>query len=132
PGLALPPIYVAGLWVAVVVGTLFLAGYVSSMAAEVRRTSNALTATQLALAREQQLSAVGGLAAAAAHELGSPLATIAVTVTELSREISSDSPLGDDLRILQEEVDRCREILAELGRAPDSGDPGGPMDSAML
>ena len=132
PGLALPPIYVAGLWVAVVVGTLFLAGYVSSMAAEVRRTSDALTATQLALAREQQLSAVGGLAAAAAHELGSPLATIAVTVKELSREIPPDSPLGDDLRILQEEADRCRKILAELGRAPDSGDPGGPMDTAML
>ncbi|MDG2269166.1 MAG: hypothetical protein P8M28_01975, partial [Alphaproteobacteria bacterium] len=61
PGLQLPVPYIIGLWVAVVVGTLFMTGYIGSVAGEGRRMSDALTATQLALAREQQLSAVGGL-----------------------------------------------------------------------
>lgn len=131
-GLRLPVLYIAGLWTAVVVGTLFLAGYIGSVAGEARRMSDALNATQLALAREQRLSALGGLAAAAAHELGSPLATIAVTTKELSREIAVDDPLADDVRILQAEADRCREILADLGRTPDAEDPGDPLATAML
>lgn len=131
-GLELPVFYIGGLWTAVVVGTLFLGGYIGSVAGEGRRMSDALTATQLALAREQQLSALGGQAAAAAHELGSPLATIAVTAKELTREIPPDSEFADDVRILQAEVDRCRDILAELGRAPDVADPGDPFTTALL
>jgi len=125
-GLELPGLYVWGLWAAVVIGTLFLAVYAGSLAAEGRRMSNALSATQLALAREQQLSAVGGLAAAAAHELGSPLSTILVTATELSREMPEDNPYAEDINILRAEAYRCREILAELALQPatdDSGDP---------
>lgn len=132
PGLRLPAFYIGGLWVAVAVGTLFMGGYIGSIAAEGRRMSNALTATQLALAREQQLSAVGGLAAAAAHELGSPLSTIAVTVKELSREMPGDSPFADDIEILQVEADRCRDILGEIGRAPEAADPGDPFATGLL
>lgn len=131
-GLALPVFYVGGLWAAVVIGTLFLAGYIGSVAGEGRRMSDALTATQLALAREQQLSALGGQAAAAAHELGSPLATIAVTAKELTREMPADGEFSEDVRILQEEADRCRDILAELGRAPEIADPDDPFTVAML
>jgi len=132
PGLRLPDLYILGLWIAVVVGTLFITGYIGSVAGEGRRMSDALTATQLALAREQQLSAVGGLAAAAAHELGSPLATIAVTVKELSREMPPDNPFTDDIRILQQEVDRCRDILTEIGRAPEQSDPDDPFNTGLL
>ncbi len=121
-GLKLPGLYVWGLWAAVVTGTLFLAVYADSLAAEGRRMSNALSATQLALAREQQLSAVGGLAAAAAHELGSPLSTILVTATELSREMPEDGPYAEDITILQAEAYRCREILAELAVQPATDD----------
>lgn len=131
-GLELPVFYIGGLWTAVVLGTIFLGGYIGSVAGEGRRMSDALTAIQLALAREQQLSALGGLAAAAAHELGSPLATIAVTAKELTREIPPDSEFADDVRILQAEADRCRDILAELGRAPDVADPGDPFAIALL
>ena len=63
--------------------------------------SNALSASQLALAREQQLAALGGLAAAAAHELGSPLGTIAVVSGEIARELSTDNPLYDDVQLLK-------------------------------
>ena len=131
-GLELPGLYVWGLWAAVVIGTLFLAVYAGSLAAESRRMSNALSATQLALAREQQLSAVGGLAAAAAHELGSPLSTILVTATELSREMPEDGPYAEDINILRVEAGRCREILAELALQPATGDKGDPFARTLL
>ncbi len=131
-GLVLPVFYIGGLWAAVVIGTLFLAGYIGSVAGEGRRMSDALAATQLALAREQQVSALGGLAAAAAHELGSPLATIAVTAKELTREMPPHGEFSEDIRILQEEADRCRDILAALGRTPEAVDPDDPFAEAML
>ena len=82
---------------------------------------DALAATQLALAREQRMSAVGGLAAAAAHELGSPLSTIAVVTTELSRAVPDESPLFEDIELLKSESRRCSDILARLSKAPQSG-----------
>src|SRR3546814_11247388 len=90
---------------------------------ESQRMSQALAATQLALAREQQLSALGGLAAAAAHELGTPLGTIAVVARELQRELPEDSPLREDVELLHAESLRCRSILAglEIGRAAGRG-----------
>ena len=94
--------------------------------------SNALSATQLALAREQQLSAVGGLAAAAAHELGSPLSTILVTATELSREMPDDNPYAEDISILRAEAYRCREILAGLALQPSSDDTADPFAQTPL
>ncbi|TQV76323.1 ActS/PrrB/RegB family redox-sensitive histidine kinase [Denitrobaculum tricleocarpae] len=113
-GFALPPLYVGGAWAALVVAALFIAAYVSSIAAESRDMSDALTATQMALAREQRLSALGGLAAAAAHELGSPLATIAVVARELNRDLPEDSPGREDVELLLSESNRCGEILADL------------------
>jgi two-component system sensor histidine kinase RegB len=131
-GLGLPSISIIGAWSAVVVGTIFLAAYVGSVAAERRRINTALGASQLALAREQRLSSLGALAAAAAHELGSPLSTIAVTVGELVYQIPSDSPWAGDIAILKVEVERCREILAELGRRPEDTDEDSPFSRRPL
>ena len=72
------------------------------------------------MAREQRVSAVGALAAAAAHELGSPLATIAVVAKELVRDLPADSPYAEDAALLLSQSERCREILAELA-APAGG-----------
>ena len=113
----LPALYVGALWLALVLGTALIAGYAWRIADEARRLSNALAATQMALAREQELSALGGLAAAAAHDLGSPLATIAVTACELAHAVPDDSPLAEDVAELVTQSRRCREILKSLGRA---------------
>src|SRR6202049_665834 len=85
PPLLFPPELVLGIWTALVCATVFIGGYTWSVAEEARRLRDAVAATQLALAREQRVSAVGALAAAAAHELGSPLAPIAVIAKELAR-----------------------------------------------
>lgn len=130
-GLGLPILYVAGTWIALALAVIFIAGYVFSLAAEAQRRSDALSATQMALAREQRLSALGGLAAAAAHELGSPLSTIAVVARELARELPADSPYKEDAELLLHESARCRDILARLAREPES-DGGGPYNRLTL
>jgi two-component system sensor histidine kinase RegB len=110
---------VLGLWTALAIATVFIAGYIWSVAEEARRLRDAVAATQLALAREQRVSAVGALAAAAAHELGSPLATIAVVARELVRDLPAGSPHRDDAQLLLSQSDRCRHILAQLAHRPD-------------
>ena len=107
-----------GIWTALVLATVFIAGYTWSVAQEARRLRDAMAATQLALAREQRVSAVGALAAAAAHELGSPLATIAVVAKELARDLPADSPHAEDAGLLLSQTERCRAILAELAASP--------------
>src|SRR5487761_192170 len=123
--LVFPPEIVIGIWTALVLATVFIALYTWSVAQEARRLRDAVAATQLALAREQQVSAVGSLAAAAAHELGSPLATIAVVAKELARELPSDSPFAEDAALLVSQSERCRKILAQLAQQHDE-DGGSP------
>src|SRR6202035_4277957 len=120
-----PPELVLGIWTALVLATVFIGAYTWSVAAEARRLRDAVAATQLALAREQRVSAVGALAAAAAHELGSPLATIAVVAGELARDLPPDSPHAEDVRLLKSQSERCRTILAELAHQPEA-DGGSP------
>lgn len=117
----LPAIYKVGIWLAITSSALFIAAYVWKVADETRRMGEALTASQMALAREQRVSALGALAAAAAHELGSPLGTIAVVARELQREVPADSPLAEDIALLRSQSERCRAILAELARRPETG-----------
>jgi len=127
----LPPLYSLGVWGGLSMASIMLACYVFRVAHESRRITDALAASQLALAREQRLSALGGLAAAAAHELGTPLGTIAVVASELARDIPADSPIADDIALLKSQSRRCREILAELSRKPEA-DGGPPFERLPL
>ncbi len=117
-----PLTYRIGLWGALLMGIGFTAAYARRVAAEAERMGQALAATQLVLAREQRFAALGGLAAAAAHELGTPLATIRLVATELAREIPQDSPHGEDIALLSSQVERCRGILGRLSERPDGDD----------
>lgn len=120
-GLALPPLYLLAAWAALSMATVLTAIYAWSVAEAARRRATALAATQLALAREQEMSALGGQAAAAAHLLGSPLATINIIAKELVRELPAGSPMAADLEVLLAQARRCRDILQGLGR---HGRPG--------
>jgi two-component system, sensor histidine kinase RegB len=110
----LPFLYVTGIWTAILLGTAFTGIYAWRVAEEARQLAQALAATELVLAREQHLSQLDGLAAAAAHELGTPLATIALVAKELNHSLAADGPVADDLRLLREQVERCRTILTKL------------------
>jgi two-component system sensor histidine kinase RegB len=112
--LLLPFPYVMGVWAALVSGILFIGFYSWRTAEEARRMSEALAAAEMVLAREQKLSALDGLAAAAAHGLGTPLATIAVVAKELMRDARPTDPHYEDVVLLRAQAERCRDILAEL------------------
>jgi two-component system sensor histidine kinase RegB len=119
----LPFIYKLGVFAAACASTTFLALYAWRLTKESRQMSAALAATDLVLAREQKLHALDGLAAAAAHELGTPLSTIAVVTKELEHTVEADSPLREDISLLKTQAQRCREILQKLTRHPGEQDP---------
>lgn len=113
-GLSFPPVYIAGMWFAIISSLLFTSVYAFRVADEARKLSDALSATELVLQREQHLSSLDGLAAAAAHELGTPLATISLVSKEMLREVDESSPLYGDITLLRSQTERCREIMKTL------------------
>jgi two-component system sensor histidine kinase RegB len=112
--LQLPPLYMIGVWISILLAIGFIGVYAWQITEESRQLADALSATELVLAREQHLSQLDGLAAAAAHELGTPLSTISVIAKELENAIDAKAPHGDDVRLLREQATRCRDILAKL------------------
>lgn len=117
----LPRLYEFGLLAGVVVGTTFTSLYAWRATTESRTMSAALSATEQMLAQEQKLSALGSLAAAAAHELGTPLATIAVTAKEMTRELPP-GPQAEDAALVLQQAQRCRAILEQLALRGDTPD----------
>lgn len=115
--LRIPDLFVFGNWVATIIAIVFLGAYSLRISSEMRSMSDALTATQMALSREQKLTDLGGVVAAAAHELGTPLATIKLTSSELIEELDERPDLRDDAALIREQADRCRDILRDMGRA---------------
>jgi two-component system sensor histidine kinase RegB len=118
-----PPLYIFSTWVANLVAIVFIGAYAWQVAEESRLMADALTATELVLAREQHLTQLDGLAAAAAHELGTPLSTIAVVAKELQHALGENSPHAQDVKLLREQTQRCREILGKLSALPSGWAP---------
>jgi two-component system sensor histidine kinase RegB len=121
-GLELPLEMRVGAWVAITATLVFTSVYAYRVANEARKLSDALAATELVLQREQHLHALDGLAAAAAHELGTPLATITLVSKEMMRALPGESPLREDAELLRSQAERCREILKKLTSLSGEGD----------
>jgi len=96
----LPFVFRVGVWMAIMVGSAFTSLYAWRVTRE----------------------ALGGMAAAAAHELGTPLATIQVTAKEMTRELDPNTPLGEDAALMLSQAQRCRDILEQLSLRGDEGD----------
>ena len=115
--LRVPNIFIFGNWTAIVISMLFLSFYSRKVTVEVNDMSDALFATQMALTREQKLTDLGGVIAAAAHELGTPLATIKLASSELMDELADKKELLEDAILIRDQADRCRDILQSMGQA---------------
>ncbi|MGV6849661.1 MAG: sensor histidine kinase RegB [Marinibacterium sp.] len=115
--LKMPDIFVFGMWLALITATLFITTFSRLVMSEMLSMSDGLAATQMALAREQKLTDLGGVVAAAAHELGTPLATIKLTSAELREELADRPELREDAELISLQADRCRDILRDMGRA---------------
>jgi two-component system sensor histidine kinase RegB len=131
-GIEFDPVYKLGIWFAIVIGIGFIGAYAWQITEESRQLTDALAATELVLAREQHLSQLDGLAAAAAHELGTPLSTITVIAKELENAIPAEAPHGEDVRLLREQAQRCREILGKLTQLSAGGAPFDRMPMSAL
>jgi two-component system sensor histidine kinase RegB len=130
--LVLPPIYLFGVWLSIAVAIGVTSLYAFQVAEEARQLSDALAATELVLTREQHLTQLDGLAAAAAHELGTPLSTIFLISRELERAVDDNSPLAGDLKTLREQTQRCRDILAKITQLSATGAPFDRMPLSTL
>lgn len=104
----------AGVWTSIVAMMGFTSVYTYRVANESRNLAEALAATELVLQHEQHMSNLDGLSTAAAHELGTPLATIALVSKEMMREIPKESPLYEDAVLLRSQAGRCRDILRKI------------------
>ena len=111
-----PEILLIGTWLALLITVIFLAGYARRVTVEMSSMSEALLATQMALEREQRLTALGGVVAAMAHELGTPLSTIKLASSEILNERNLDLNFREDIELINAQVDRCRDILHDMGR----------------
>ena len=129
--LILPPIYLFGVWLSIVLAIGVTSLYAFQVTEESRKLSDALAATELVLAREQHLTQLDGLAAAAAHELGTPLSTIFLISRELERS-SQNSQIAGDIKTLREQAQRCRDILAKITQLSASGAPFDRMPLSTL
>lgn len=108
------PVMLTGIWFAIVCTASFAGFYAYRVSLEASQLSEALSATELTLQREKHLSQLDGLAAAAAHELGTPLATISVVAKEMQRELAPGDRLSEDVQLLVSQSERCRDILRRL------------------
>jgi two-component system sensor histidine kinase RegB len=111
-----PELYRSGVAAALAIAVAFLSIYARRVTVEGYAMGQALSAAQVELAREQRLAAIGGIAAATAHELGTPLATIKLVAGELAREVKDSPDLAEDVALIRREADRCGAILADLGK----------------
>ena len=112
----MPFLLLVGYWLAILTGIGFIGLYSRSVAIEKHALAEALLAAQMALAREQKLTDLTAVVAAAAHELGTPLATIKLASAELVDALE-DPELREDAQLIREQADRCRAILRSMGRA---------------
>jgi two-component system, sensor histidine kinase RegB len=130
--LVLPPIYLLGVWLSILVAIGVTSLYAFQVTEEARKLSDALAATELVLTREQHLTQLDGLAAAAAHELGTPLSTIFLISRELERTVPDNGALAADLKTLREQAQRCRDILAKITQLSSTGAPFDRMPLSTL
>src|SRR6202008_3984128 len=130
--LVLPPIYLFGVWLSITLAIGVTSLYAFQVTEEARQLSDALAATELVLTREQHLTQLDGLAAAAAHELGTPLSTIFLISRELERAVQANSALAGDINTLREQAQRCRDILAKIAQLSSAGAPFDRMPLSAL
>lgn len=119
--LEFPGLILNATWGAICLSAVFITYYIYLAAKEAKKLSSALHATQMAISRQEQINKLGALATAAVHELGSPLNTIRLATEDMKDGFEEESEAHDDFKIIIEQLERCREILANLSRKHGKG-----------
>ena len=111
-----PDLYLIGFILSIMIGLLFLSYFGIRFSGESKRRSDAINKLQQVIAKEYELESLGGQAAAAAHSLGTPLATISVVASELKKEIGNNKNYSKDIDLLISQTKRCGEILKQISK----------------
>ena len=111
-----PTYYKHGILIAILIGLIFLSYFGIRFAGETKKRSEALRKLQEVISKEYELESLGGQAAAAAHSLGTPLATISVVAKELKKELGDDKEVSKDIDLLISQTKRCSEILKQISK----------------
>jgi len=122
PAIVLPKHYLIGLWASLTIGIIFLGNYAYSITIEDRKRSKAFDNLEKALSRERELKSLGGLAAAAAHELATPLGTITLVIEDLKKQLGKNPKFKSDVELLNSQIKRCKVILKDLSTDPNKQD----------
>ena len=111
-----PNFYKIGIIISILIGLVFLSYFGIRFSGESKKRSEALNKLQEVISKEYELESLGGQAAAAAHSLGTPLATISVVAKELKKEVGNDKEFSKDIDLLISQTKRCSEILKQISR----------------
>ena len=111
-----PNFYKFGILISILIGLIFLSYFGIRFSGETKKRSEALNKLQEVIAKEYELESLGGQAAAAAHSLGTPLATISVVAKELKKEIGENKEVSKDIDLLISQTKRCSEILKKISK----------------
>ena len=114
--LVLPKYYNIGLWLSLGIGIIFLGNYAYQLGRDNRVRSTALSRLEEELTKEKVVNSVGGMAAAAVHELATPLATISLVSKELQKQLKDNSNIKEDINLLIEQSERCSSILKDIAQ----------------
>lgn len=113
--LSFPPLFVFAMFLAIIITLVFISLDCYRLAEDARQFSNALGVAELILQKERYISALDGLAAAAVHELGTPLSTIHLVASDFRKILGKDERYAEDVSLLLSQSERCRDILSGLG-----------------
>jgi two-component system, sensor histidine kinase RegB len=113
---SVPNFYKLGILTSILIGLIFLSYFGIRFSGESKKRSEALNKLQEVISKEYELESLGGQAAAAAHSLGTPLATISVVAKELKKEIGSKKEVSKDIDLLISQTKRCSEILKKISK----------------
>ncbi|MDB4990902.1 MAG: sensor histidine kinase [Myxococcaceae bacterium] len=115
-------LHLQGMWIAFAVAAFVIAYFVTRVTHDLEEQRRQAARAEASALRNEKLASLATLAAGAAHELATPLATIAVVAKELQRELSTGAH-ADDARLIRDEVERCKHILEQM--ASDAGESAG-------
>ena len=116
----IPQIYNFGVVISLIITVIFIAIYAYLFASSSRKISNALSVSKLQILNQKKITEVGSLSAAAAHELGTPLNTIFLILSDLlkNEKLNEDQNIYKDIKLLKSQAERCKEILKKLSKNP--------------
>jgi two-component system sensor histidine kinase RegB len=128
-------LHLVGMWFNFLVSAVIIAFFLARLAATLRRRERELAKAREDGLRNEQILALGTLAAGAAHQLGTPLSTMAVVIHELELEHAQHPNLNADLTLLRRQVDTCKDLLGKLlsaaGRPRGEDAPAQPIDALL-